>query len=90
MCAHPQCLQLLDGCVLLLRCAEQAPQSSPRPAKLLPQADDLAKACVHKLRDRQQPQRVARRGGVKDDAAEARILLGSDELHHLAGRSSKT
>jgi hypothetical protein len=43
----------------------------------------LADGGIQKVWERQQPQRVAGWRGVEDDAAEARVLGGAQEGHHL-------
>lgn len=46
----------------------------------------LANGCFQEVRHGEQPQRVARRGSVKDDALEVRVLWGLEKLDNLHAR----
>lgn len=55
----------------------------PHACLAINQLVHLADGGVQEVWQRQQPQRVAGRRGVEDDAAEARVLGGAQEGHHL-------
>lgn len=76
-------LELRDGGILLLRSTEQPSQGRASASEPLSEPDNFIQGVLDKVGNREQPQGVAGRRCVEDNAREFGVIFALDKLDDL-------